>query len=60
MLGVDSASANSKGRVIAVTGVGSAGGEKVIVHILVSAQAGKSDQEVADAALNGVNARAIT
>jgi hypothetical protein len=62
LLGADSASATGKGngRIIAVTGLSSADGEQVIVHILASAQAGKSDQEVADAALNGVNARAIT
>ncbi|MBT4126818.1 MAG: matrixin family metalloprotease [Chloroflexi bacterium] len=60
MLGADSASAKSEGKTIAVTGVTSVNGQSVVVHIIAAVNAGKSDQEVADAALRGVNARGLT
>ncbi len=60
MLGADSASANGNGRVIAVTGVASVDNEQVLVHIIAVVNAGRSDQEVAEAALRGVNARGLT
>ena len=56
----DSASAQANHRAIAVTGITDVDGEAVIVHIIASLEAGKSDQEIAEAALRGVNARGLT
>jgi hypothetical protein len=59
MMATDSASAKADARAIAVTGISTVDGEQVLVHIIASVQAGKSDQEVAAAALNSVNARGL-
>ena len=60
LFGADSASAKSNGRAIAVTGVSTVNGEQVLVHVIAAVNAGRSDQEVASAALRGVNARTLT
>ena len=58
--GVDSASAKGKGNAIAITGIGNVNGESVVVHIVAVVPEGKSKQDVAAAALRGVNARGLT
>lgn len=60
MLTVDSASAKGNARAIAVTGVSTVGGQQVVVHIIEIVSAGKSDQQVAAAALRAHGARALT
>jgi len=57
---VAAAAGNGNGRTIAVTGVGSVGGEPAIVHIIAVVGPGKSADKVAAAALEAQGARALT
>ena len=59
MVVTDSASSKANDHAIAMTGINMVNGEQVLLQIIASVQARKSDQEVATAALRGVNARGL-
>ena len=59
MVVTDSASSKANDHAIAMTGINTVNGEQVLLQIIASVEARKSDQELATATLRGVNARGL-